>query len=69
MIPVCGPIVIESSRCEPRGSPGAHALGRAASCVGAMAATLVETLDPSRIDVGCADDLPPPDFASTRGGP
>jgi pimeloyl-ACP methyl ester carboxylesterase len=37
-----------------------HALGRAAFCVGDMALTLVETLDPARIDIGCADDLPSP---------
>ena len=39
-----------------------HALGPAAGCAVAMMETLIETLDPARIDADCADDLPPPDF-------
>lgn len=41
-----------------------HALGAAAGCVARMMTELIEREDPAAIDAGCADDLPPPDFAA-----
>ena len=41
-----------------------HSIGPAAPCAMAMMTVLIETGDPRRVDAGCADDLPPPDFSA-----